>query len=132
LNLLNRATFVKKFVLTLFSFPYNNLQAGDVCKGTMAKAFRVTGTVENRVVIWFVDRSTEPGGYSLDERFSREEAKSLETLLQSRNLECRIEEIPGCAIGAQSVSWNLLGSIFELGQSDGDQLSLPVVGCVVY
>jgi hypothetical protein len=79
----------------------------------MAKSFRVTGTVEKRAVIWFVNRSTEPGGYALDGSFSKEEASRLDRLLSSRDLECRIEEIPGCALAAQSALWNLLGRIFD-------------------
>ena len=97
----------------------------------MEKKFRVTGNMAEGPVIWFVNRSTETEYYALDESFSQEEATCLARLLKNRNLECRIEEIPDCAVAAQSDSWNLIGRLFELVRRDRDQLSFPVIGCIM-
>lgn len=122
---------VVKVCLDSIGFNYNIRPARCVYEDEMERKFRVTGTVEDRAVIWFVNRCKEPGSYALDESFSREEAGRLDRLLKSRNLECRIEQIPGCAVALHSASWNLIGRLFRLDQSDEDQLSFPVVGCVV-
>lgn len=96
----------------------------------MAKLFRVRGTLEQESILWFVNRSTEPGSYALDGNFSEEEAIRFDGLLRSRNLECRIEEVPRCAGAEEPAFWNLLGRLIELEQADADQLSFRVVGCV--
>jgi hypothetical protein len=96
----------------------------------MEKMFRVTGKLVQGPVLWFVNRSKEPGTYALDESFSREEATRLERLLKSRILECRIREISGATCAEDSPSWNLIGRVVALEQEDADQLSFSVVGCV--
>ena len=81
-------------------------------------------------VLWFVNRSTERGSYALEEGFSREEATCLERLLRSRNLECRIQEIPSDIAEDQLDSWNFLGPLVDLDPGDTDQLPFHVVGCL--
>jgi hypothetical protein len=92
--------------------------------------YRVEGSLKEGPVLFFVNRSAEPGSYALDESFSREEAICLARLLQSRDLECRVREVSADSAAGQPASWNLLGRLVELDQSDGDLLSFPVVGCL--
>ena len=92
--------------------------------------YRVRGSLEDGSVLYFVNRSTEPGSYALNESFSWEEATCLELLLKSRNLQCRVREIPAEAAAEQPTSWNLVGRLVELERTEADGLSFPVVGCV--
>ena len=96
----------------------------------MEKLFRVRARLAQGPVLWFVNRSTESGSYALEEGFSRAEAIRLERLLSSRNLECRIQEIPAGITADQMVSWNIIGPLVELDPGDTDQLPFPVVGCL--
>lgn len=111
-------------------FDYNIRRTSCVCRDEMAKLFRVRGRLAQGPVLWFVNRSTESGSYALEEGFSREEAARLERLLKSRNLECRVQEIPGCAAAERPASWNIIGPLVELAQGDGNQLPFCVVGCL--
>ena len=89
------------------------------------------GKLEEHAVLWFVNRSAEPGWYALDEAFTREEAESLALFLQKRNLDCRIREIPPGSAGVEdSPAWNLIGRLVELDQKDADRLAFAVVGCL--
>ena len=92
--------------------------------------FRVTGTLEYRPVLWLVNRSGESEGYCLDELFTEGEAAGFEKLLQSRNLDYRIEEIPRSLNPEEMPSWNLVGRVFELEEEENALLSFRVVGCV--
>jgi len=109
---------------------YNIRRACCVCKDEMARKYCVKGSLPEGPVLFFVNRSNQPGRYALDESFSREEATCLARLLQSRNLECRVREFRADGAAGQPASWNLLGRLIELDQSDGDLLSFPVVGCL--
>lgn len=101
-----------------------------VCEDEMVRLFRVTGTLGHRPVLWLVNRSGERGSFALDELFTEEEAAGFEKLLQSRNLEFRIEEIPRPVQPEELTSWNLVGRLFELEEQGADHLSFRVVGCV--
>jgi hypothetical protein len=119
----------------IFSEPrlsdYNIGRAFCVCRNRMAKLFRVKARLNQGSVLCFVNRSTESGRYALEEGFSREEATSLERLLKSRNLECRIREIPAGIAADRLASWNIIGPLVELAPGDTDQLPFHVVGCLV-
>ena len=101
-----------------------------VCRGKMERKYRVTGTMEQGAVLWFVNRSKEPGYYALDESFSRDEASRLDQLLKRRNLECRIKEVSRSVAAEQSASWNLLGRLIELEQAEAGRLPFRVVCCL--
>ena len=97
----------------------------------MKRSFRVRGKLEEVAVLWFVNRSAEPGGYALDDAFSREEAQRLVRLLQNKELECRIQEIPPGPAGVEdSPVWNLIGRLVELDQTDAARLPFSVVACL--
>ena len=96
----------------------------------MERKYRVTGTLEQGAVLWFVNRSKEPGYYALDESFSREEASRLDQLLKRRSLECRIKEVSRSAPAEQAASRNLLGRLVELERAEEDRLPFRVVGCL--
>jgi hypothetical protein len=97
----------------------------------MKVSFRIRGKLKERPVFWFVNRSSEPGCYALDEAFSRDEAQRLERLLQNRSIECRVQKIsPGSAGVEDSPAWNLIGRLVELNPDDADQLPFSVVGCL--
>ncbi len=96
----------------------------------MTRVFRVTGRLEQQQVLWLVDRSGEPGSYALDELFTEEEVAGFEKLLESRNLEYRIEEILRSLHPEELPAWDLIGRVFELEDQAADQLPFRVVGCV--
>ncbi len=92
--------------------------------------YRIRGSLQEGTVLFFVNRSTEPGSYALDESFSREEAICLQRLLKGRNLQCRVQEIPPGGAAGRPASWNLIGRLVELERSVADRLSFSVVGCL--
>jgi hypothetical protein len=97
----------------------------------MERTYRIRGKLSEEPVLWFVNRSPDPGCYALDEAFSREEAERLQRFLQDRSIEYRIQEIPPeSAGGEQSPVWNLIGRLVELKRDETDRLSFPVVGCL--
>jgi hypothetical protein len=96
----------------------------------MKPLFWVASALNHKAVLWFVNRSTEPQTYALDEFFTAEEAARLEKLLQKRNEECRIKEVFRSAARKKPASWNLLGRLIELNKAEADQLSFRVVGCL--
>ena len=109
---------------------YNIVRGFCVCTDRMAKLFRVRARLTQGPVLCFVNRSTESGSYALDEGFSRAEATSLERLLKSRNLECRIQEISAGIAADRLASWNIIGPLVELDPGDTDRLPFRVVGCL--
>jgi len=109
---------------------YNIHRGLFVCEDEMARLFCVTGTLGHRQVLWLVNRSGERGSYELDELFTDEEIAGFEKLLQRRNQEYWIKEIPRSLHAEELPSWNLIGRVFELEEQDADQLSFRVVGCV--
>jgi hypothetical protein len=92
--------------------------------------FRFTGTLGRRPVLWLVNRSGERGSYALDELFTEKEAACFKKLLQSRDQEYRIEEVPSTLRPEQLPSWNLAGRLVELEKRETDRLAFPVVGCL--
>jgi hypothetical protein len=96
----------------------------------MTRVFRVTGRLEQQQVLWLVNRSGESGSYALDELFTEEEVSGFEKLLESRNLEYRIEENLRSSHPEELPSWNLIGRVFELEDQGADRLPFRVVGCV--
>jgi hypothetical protein len=97
----------------------------------MERSYRISGKLREGPVIWFVNRSMDPGCYALDEAFSREEAERLQRFLQDRSIEYRIQEIPPeSAGGEQSPVWILIGRLVELKRDETDRLSFAVVGCL--
>ena len=92
--------------------------------------YRVSGSLQGETVSFFVNRSTETGSYALDESFTRREATCLQRLLESRNLECSVREIPAADSSGRKASWDLIGLLVDLECSGAGRLSFPVVGCL--
>ena len=109
---------------------YNIVRDFCVCIKRMEKLFRVRARLTQGPVLCFVNRSTETGRYALDEGFSWAEATSLERLLNSRNLECWVKQIPAGIAADRLASWNIIGPLVELDPGDADRLPFRVVGCL--
>ena len=112
-----------------FFLNFNICSLYSVYEDEMTRFFSVTGTVEQRQVFWFINRCAESGSYALDELFTEKEADDFKKLLQDRNQEYRIEEIPRPMSSKELPSWNLIGKVFELEGQDAGQLSFRVVSC---
>lgn len=122
--------YYRYLLLSRMRCNHNIFQPSFVYKGKMARFYNVRESMGQGGIFWFVDRKTHGEIYALDELFTEQEATLLQMLLQSRDRDCRIEEVPPALDPEQRASWNLIGSLIELEQGDVDKLGFRAVGCL--
>ena len=67
----------------------------------------------------------------MDELFTRRELEELRSYLQSRSLNCHIEEYLDSSQDEEALpSWNIAGKVYPLHEEGGYCLSFEVVGCI--
>ena len=97
----------------------------------MKRLFTAASYQEDQRIVWFIDRSENSASYELDELFTRREFEELRSYLQSRSLNCHMEEYLDSRQNEEALpSWNIAGKVYPLHEEGGYCLSFEVVGCI--